>query len=51
MLSEKSRVLLVLRDPVKLYKTDIIEALPRDGMDISFDSNAFEPTEILNWQS
>jgi len=51
MLSEKSRVLLVLRDPVKLYKTDKIEALLRDGMDISFDSNAFEPTEILNWQS
>lgn len=50
MLSEKQRVLLILRDPVNLYKSDQIEALPRDGMEISFDSGTFKPTEILNWQ-
>lgn len=50
MLSESKRVLLILRDPVNLYKKDIIEALPRDGMEISFDSETFKPTEILTWQ-
>lgn len=50
MLSESKRVLLILRDPVNLYKKDIIEALPRDGMEISFNSETFKPTEILNWQ-
>ena len=51
MLSEKNMTLLILRDPVRLYKNDLIEALPRDGMEISFDSNTIEPTEILKWQS
>lgn len=51
MLSEKNMTLLILRDPVRLYKNDVIEALPRDGMEISFDTNAFEPTEILKWQN
>lgn len=50
MLSEQSKVLYVLRDPVKLYKTDMIEAEPRDGMEITFDINSFEPTELLAWK-
>jgi len=24
--------------------------MPRDGMEVSFDSNMFEPTEILAWK-
>lgn len=51
MLSEQNMTLLILRDPVRLYKNDLIEALPRDGMEITFDSNTIEPTEILKWQS
>ena len=50
MLSAHSKVLIVLRNPVALYKTDKIEAMPRDGMEVSFDSNIFEPTEILAWK-
>ena len=50
MLSAHSKVLIVLRNPVALYKTDKIEAMPRDGMEVSFDSNMFEPTEILAWK-
>ncbi len=50
MLSEQSKILLVLRNPIKLYKTDQIEALPRDGMDITFDSGQFEPTKLLTWK-
>lgn len=50
MLSENNRTLLVLRDPVRLYKTDKIEAEPRDGMEISFNAESFEPTKLLTWQ-
>ena len=50
MISEHNKILFILRDPVKLYKTDKIEAEPRDGMEIAFNSNDFEPTELLAWK-
>ena len=50
MLSEKEKTLIILRDPVKLYKTDQIEAEPRDGMEISFSTDLFEPTKLLSWK-
>ncbi|MEE3416174.1 MAG: DUF3883 domain-containing protein [Prevotella sp.] len=50
MLSEDSKTLFVLRNPVHLYKTDKIEAEPRDGMEITFDGNTFEQTKILAWK-
>ena len=50
MLSEQAKILYVLRDPVKLYKTDKIDAEPRDGMEITFDVNSFEPTKLLAWK-
>lgn len=50
MLSEEAKTLFVLRNPVQLYKTDKIEAAPRDGMEITFDGNAFETTRILAWK-
>ena len=50
MLSDNYKTLFILRDPVKLYKTDVIEAEPRDGMEISFTPNSFEPTELLSWK-
>lgn len=50
MLSEKDKTLFILRNPVRLYKTDLIEAEPRDGMEISFKSSDFEPTEVLIWK-
>jgi len=50
MLSEKDKTLFVLRDPVRLYKTDKIEAEPRDGMEISFSTDMFEPTTLLSWK-
>ena len=50
MLSEESKILIVLRNPVKLYKTDKIEAEPRDGMEITFNPNTFEPTKLLSWK-
>ena len=50
MLSETDKTLFVLRNPVALYKSDQIEAEPRDGMEISFTENNFKPTELLIWK-
>lgn len=50
MLSEKDKTLFVLRNPVMLYKSDQIEAEPRDGMEISFTEENFKPTELLVWK-
>ena len=50
MLSEKEKILFVLRNPVALYKNDKIEADPRDGMEITFSTEHFHPTQILTWK-
>lgn len=50
MLSEQNKTLFILRDPVKLYKTDMIDAQPRDGMEITFNADTFEPTKLLTWK-
>lgn len=50
MLSENDKTLFVLRNPVALYKSDQIDAEPRDGMEISFTENNFKPTELLIWK-
>ncbi|MCC8118139.1 MAG: DUF3883 domain-containing protein [Bacteroidales bacterium] len=47
MLSEKERILYILKNPVHLYKTDQISAIPSNGMEINFDVNKFEPTQLL----
>lgn len=50
MLSEQDKILYILRNPVSLYKTDQIEAEPRNGMEISFSTELFKPTELLTWK-
>ena len=50
MLSEKEKVLYILRDPVGLYKSDKIDAEPRDGMEVTFSTESFKPTELLIWE-
>lgn len=50
MLSENSKILFILRNPVALYKKDKIEALPRNGMEVSFAANSFKPTKLLKWK-
>ncbi|WP_262502490.1 DUF3883 domain-containing protein [Porphyromonas crevioricanis] len=49
MLSQNSQVLYILRNPVSLYKTDQISAMPRNGMEISFSPSIVEPTPLLTW--
>ncbi|MGM9803123.1 MAG: protein NO VEIN domain-containing protein [Muribaculaceae bacterium] len=50
MLSAADKTLYILRNPVALYKSDKIDAVPRNGMEISFDSSKFSPENILVWQ-
>lgn len=50
MISLLDKTLYIFRNPVGLYKQDLIEASPRNGMEISFDINNFEKTELLTWQ-
>lgn len=50
MLSLTDKVLYILRNPVSLYKKDKLSAVPRNGMEISFESNQFDTTELLVWK-
>ncbi len=52
MISKAERKLFLLQDPVGLYKSDLIEMVPSDGADISFDPRivgVFE--ELLTWKA
>lgn len=51
MISRGERKLFLLQDPVGLYKRDMIDMVPTDGADITFDPQAvgtFE--ELLTWK-
>lgn len=50
MLSANDKTLYVLRNPVALYKRDQIEAVPRNGMEITFDASKFKTEPLLAWQ-
>ncbi|MEG1143844.1 MAG: DUF3883 domain-containing protein [Clostridium sp.] len=52
MLSKNERKLFLLQDPVRLYKNDLIEMIPSDGAEITFDPTkvgVFE--ELLTWKN
>ena len=52
LLSKTERKLFLLQDPVGLYKNNLIDMVPSDGADITFDPKKvgrFE--ELLTWES
>lgn len=52
MISKAERKLFLLQDPVGLYKNDMIDMVPADGADITFDPKTvgtFE--ELLTWKA
>ncbi len=52
MLSKSERKLFLLQDPVRLYKQDMIDMIPGDGAEITFDPTkvgVFE--ELLTWKN
>lgn len=52
LLSKNERKLFLLQDPVGLYKNDLIDMIPSDGADITFDpSKVGEFEELLTWKN
>ena len=52
MLSKTERKLFLLQDPVGLYKKDMIDMIPSDGADITFDPKKIgEFEELLTWKN
>lgn len=51
LLSKSERKLFLLQDPVGLYKKDMIDMIPSDGADITFDPKKVgEFEELLTWE-
>lgn len=48
MISANNVSLFVMRNPVGLYKSDVIDMTPRDGIDISYSERAGNFEEILS---
>lgn len=52
MISKSEKKLYIIQDPVGLYKKDIIDMVPKDGADITFETaTAGNYEELLTWVS
>lgn len=52
LLSKSERKLFLLQDPVGLYKKDLIDMVPSDGADITFDPKKIGTyEELLTWKN
>lgn len=52
LLSKSERKLFLLQDPVGLYKQDMIDMIPSEGADITFDPKKVgEFEELLTWKN
>ena len=49
MVSKTEIKLYILQDPVALFKNDLIDITPRDGMEITFRESAGRYEELLSW--
>ena len=50
MLSKNDKKLFLLQDPVGLYKQDLIDMVPSDGAEITFNpSKVGKFEELLTW--
>ena len=50
MVSKSEIKLYILQDPVNLFKQDLIDITPRDGMEITFREAAGRYEELLSWE-
>lgn len=49
-ISKQDKKLFIIQDPVGLYKSDLIDMIPRDGAEITFDTkNSGHFEELLSW--
>ncbi len=51
MVSKSEIKLYILQDPIELFKKDLIDITPRDGMEITFRESAGHYEELLSWTS
>ena len=49
MVSKKNIKLFIMRNPVYLFKKDLIDISPRDGMEVTFKEQAGQYEELLAW--
>ena len=49
MISKQNMKLFTMRDPVDLFKKDLIDISPKEGMEITFKNEAGEYEELLAW--
>ena len=49
MLSKSEIKLYILQDPVDLFKQDLVDITPREGMEITFREAAGHYEELLSW--
>ena len=49
MVSKAGIKLYILQDPVQLFKDDLIDITPREGMEITFREAAGHYEELLEW--
>lgn len=50
MVSKAELKLYILQDPVDLFKHDLIDITPREGMEITFREKAGHYEELLSWE-
>jgi hypothetical protein len=51
LISKNEKKLFLLQNPVGLYKQDLIDMVPSDGADITFDPKKVgEFEELLTWE-
>lgn len=51
MISKEEKTIYILQNPVGLYKQDIINMQPRNGVEITFIKNTCEKTKLMLWKN
>lgn len=51
MISKEEKTIYILQDPVGLYKQDIINMQPRNGVEITFIKDICEKSKLMLWKN
>lgn len=51
MISKTAKTILILQDPVGLYKDNQLNMTPRNGVEINFNHSICEKTELMIWKN
>ncbi len=50
MISDEGKTLYIFRNPVELFRNDMIDCTMNDGMDVEFNPENFKETPIFEWR-